>query len=87
MGDLRNKFRKDQEAEQTRRIQARYAVPKGKPFSPVCDGCGLKGINNPSPKGYGFLRFYAVSGEWQQPGKFYCEFCLERLTGEKPHGE
>ena len=63
MGDLRNKFRKDQETERVRRIQARYAVPKGPPFEPACAGCGLKGFNNPSPKGFGFIRIYAVNGD------------------------
>ena len=87
MSDLRNKYRKDQEAERRRKLQARHSSPSGPPFIPECAGCGLEGFNNPSPNGYGFLRMYSVSGGWQEPEKFFCEFCLERLTGEKPHGE
>ena len=87
MGDLRNKFRKDQEAEHLRLMRARTAIPSEPTFVPVCDGCGLKGLNNPSPNGYGFIRFYSISGRWQEPGKFYCEFCLEAHTGEDPHDD
>ena len=83
MGDLRNKFRKEEAAARTRRMQARYSVPAGPPFAP---GCGLKGLNNPTSKGFGFIRIYAVTGAWQEPDKFYCEDCLEAHTGEKPHG-
>jgi hypothetical protein len=54
------------------------------PFVPVYAGCGIKGLNNPSPKGFGFLRIYAVTCAWQEPDKFYCENCLEARTGEKP---
>ncbi len=84
MGDLRNKLRKEEAAAETRRKRARYAVPAGQPFNPECAGCGLKGLNNPSPNG--FVRMYAASGGWQEPGKFYCENCLKAHTGEKPHG-
>ena len=85
MGDLRNKFRKDQETERVRRMQARYSAPSEPPFIPECAGCGLKGLNNPSSKGFGFVRMYAVDCGWQEPAKFYCENCLEAHTGEEPH--
>ncbi len=84
MGDLRNKFRKDQETERVRRMQARYAAPSGTPFVPVCDGCGLKGLNNPSPKGFGFLRIYAVTGGWQEPGNSIARIAW-RLTPGRSH--
>jgi hypothetical protein len=87
MGDFQNKYRKDFQAEQTRLQQARGAAPTGGTFVPVCAGCGLEGLNNPSPKGFGFLRMYAVADGWKRSGKFYCENCLEAHTGEKPHGD
>jgi len=86
MGDQRNKYRKDEEAERLRQMRARTAIPSVPPFAPVCAGCGQKGFNNPSPKGFGFIRFYAASGGWQEPDKFYCENCLKTHTGEDPHG-
>ena len=85
MGDLRNKYRKEHQEEETRRRRPRYHVPSGPPFAPVCAGCGLKGFNNPSPKGFGVISFYTVSGTWQEPDKFYCEDCLGAHTGEKLH--
>ena len=85
MGDLRNKYRKDRQEKEDRLRRARRTVPQGPPFEPACAGCGLKGFNNPSPKGFGVIRFYSVSGAWQEPDKFYCEDCLEAHTGEKPH--
>jgi hypothetical protein len=87
MSDLRNKYRKEQQVEVTRRRQGRHAMPKGQPFEPACAGCGLKDFNNPSPKGFGVIRFYLVSGAWQEPDKFYCEDCLEAHTGKRPHGD
>ncbi len=87
MGDLRNKIRNDQETERIRRMQARYSAPPGPTFVPVCDGCGLEGLNNPSPKGFGFIRMYSITGGWQEPPKVYCENCLEPNTGEKPYGD
>ena len=86
MGDLRNKFRKEEATARTRRMQARYSVPPGPPFVPECAGCGLKGLNSPTSKGFGFIRMYAAESGWQEPTKFYCENCLEEHTGEKPHG-
>jgi hypothetical protein len=87
MGDLRNKHFKEWHDEQERLARSRSGGgASGPPFVPVCAGCGLTGLNNPSPKGFGFLRMYAASGEWHQPGKFYCENCLEAHTGEAPHG-
>ncbi|MES2294329.1 MAG: hypothetical protein V4527_13585 [Pseudomonadota bacterium] len=86
MGDLRNKYRKEEAATRTRRMQARYSAPSGPPFIPECAGCGLMGLSNPSSKGFGFIRIYAVTGAWQEPNKFFCENCLEAHTGENPHG-
>ena len=85
MADLRNKYDKDREAERVRKMQARHQA-SGPPFIPQCACCHLKGFNNLSPNGFGFIRFYAVTGGWQEPAKFYCEYCLEAHTGEKPHG-
>ena len=81
MGDLRNKYRKDFQEEQTPLWRARHATPQGPPFVPKCAGCGLEGLTNPSPsKGFGFIRMYSVTGGWQEPHKFYCENCLEAHT-------
>ena len=85
MGDLRNKFRNEEAAARTRRMQARHSALSGPPFAPECAGCGLKGLNNPASKGFGFIRMYAADSGWQEPTKFYCENCLEAHTGEKPH--
>ncbi len=87
MGDLRNKYGQAFEEGQSRLGKARRTVPQGRPFEPACAGCGLKDFNNPSPKGFGVIRFYSVSGAWQELDKIYCEDCLEAHTGEKPHGD
>ena len=84
MGDTRNRDFKAWRDEQVRISQARLHSPSGPLFVQQCDGCHLKGFHNPKPSG-GFIRFYVVSGGWQKPDRFYCEFCLEAHTGEPPY--
>ncbi len=87
MGDLRNKLRKQEQSERVRRAQAKHKVPRAYPIEPTCCGCSLKGLSITRPGGFGLVRFYAITGGWREPPKYYCENCLEAQTGEKPYGD
>lgn len=90
MGDPRNKIRKLQEAEADQRRMAALAADYGPPTplptrSPTvrCEGCGIDGQEHWRSGGT-FVRLFFVSGDHWDPGKVYCEHCLEPLTGIKP---
>jgi hypothetical protein len=76
MGDLRNKIRKEEETECIRRMQARNRSPQGPPFTPVCAGCGLKGLHNLAPSGEYIQVFEVTGGRFEKPA-FYCETCVK----------
>jgi hypothetical protein len=95
MGDMRNKIMKLQRAEAEKRGMAALLASLGSPapspsrkglLSLKCEGCGLDSKDQCRPDGT-FTRLFSVAGDrWWKPNKIYCEFCLERLTGEKPDG-
>jgi hypothetical protein len=89
MGDMRNKTAKIQRAEEDRRgmdaLLASLGPPERSPGSLKCAGCGLDEKDRSKPDGT-FIRLYSIPGDrWWKYNRIYCEFCLERLTGETPY--
>jgi hypothetical protein len=82
VGDLRNKFAKE---ERCRRVQAKQAAMR-KPtphFVPKCDGCGLDRLDRPRSDGSYILLYQITRGHYDR-NVCLCENCLVTDPRQQP---
>jgi hypothetical protein len=74
VGNLRNKFAKQERRRRVAAVQAAMRPPPRPPFVPRWDLCSLEGFYNPMPRG-GFILFYEITGGHNRAAVLLCEVC------------